>query len=349
MKFIHTADIHLGAAPDAGTAYSKGRPGELWDSFSRLIDLCEEEQMDLLLIAGDLFHRQPLLRELKEVNYLFSKLSHTKVVLIAGNHDYIKKDSYYRTFQWNKNVHPLFGQEMRYAAFPQWNLAVYGFSYHTREILEARYTGKAPGKYRHEILLAHGGDERHVPLKRELLVQAGFDYIALGHIHKPHALVKNLAVYSGALEPVDKNDTGAHGFVRGEITENGTSVEFVPFALREYFSIPVQSDEFMTNGRLRDELREIVEQKGIQNLYRFTILGERDADVSFNTEYMDSYGNILEVTDETVPAYDYEKLYEQNRENLIGKYIESFSNCAPGSVEELALQEGVRALLKNGV
>ena len=42
--------------------------------------MCEEEQTELLLIAGDLFHRQPLLRELKEVDYLFGSLTKTQVV-----------------------------------------------------------------------------------------------------------------------------------------------------------------------------------------------------------------------------------------------------------------------------
>ena len=102
MKFIHIADVHLGVHPDAGTAYTEKRPKEIWDTFERIIGICQKEQTDLLLIAGDLFHRQPLLRELKEVNYLFSALTHTKVVLIAGNHDYIRRDSYYPTFPWSE-------------------------------------------------------------------------------------------------------------------------------------------------------------------------------------------------------------------------------------------------------
>lgn len=52
------------------------------------------ESVDLLFIAGDLFHRQPLLRELKEVNNLFSTIPDTRVYLMAGNHDYIKADSF---------------------------------------------------------------------------------------------------------------------------------------------------------------------------------------------------------------------------------------------------------------
>ena len=84
MKFIHTADVHLGVKPDAGRAYTKNRPEEIWKSFEKLIRLCEREKTDLLVIAGDLFHRQPLLREMKEVNALFARLTHTKVVLVAG-------------------------------------------------------------------------------------------------------------------------------------------------------------------------------------------------------------------------------------------------------------------------
>ena len=111
MKFIHTADIHLGAEPDAGSSYTAKRPEELWNSFERLLNICEEEQTDLLLIAGDLFHRQPLLRELKELDYLFSRLTHTQVVLMAGYHDYLKSTSYYRNYKWQGPVHMFLSQK----------------------------------------------------------------------------------------------------------------------------------------------------------------------------------------------------------------------------------------------
>ena len=50
-------------------------------------------QADCLLISGDLFHRQPLMRDLKEVNYLFTTIPNVKVILIAGNHDRIRENS----------------------------------------------------------------------------------------------------------------------------------------------------------------------------------------------------------------------------------------------------------------
>ena len=45
-------------------------------TFRRVIAGIRENPVDLLFIAGDLFHRQPLLRELKEVNNLFSTIGY---------------------------------------------------------------------------------------------------------------------------------------------------------------------------------------------------------------------------------------------------------------------------------
>ena len=67
----------------------------------------------------------------------------------------------------------------------------------------------------------HGGDDRHIPFNRQRLENSGFEYVALGHIHKPQVLKKDRVIYAGALEPVDRNDTGRHGFIKGEVTEQG--------------------------------------------------------------------------------------------------------------------------------
>ena len=86
MRFIHIADVHLGMQPDAGFPWSEERGESIWESFRRIIRLVGREKPDFLLIAGDLFQRQPLLRELKEINDLFASIPETIVVLIAGNH-----------------------------------------------------------------------------------------------------------------------------------------------------------------------------------------------------------------------------------------------------------------------
>ena len=133
-----------------------------------------------MLIAGDLFHRQPLLRELKEMNSILEMLEHTEVVMIAGNHDYIKKNSYYRTFSWAPHVYMICSQEIDCVELDRIQTAVYGCSYHSREIHDPVYDHAVPeGRQKYEILLAHGGDEKHIPIKSNQIMTLGYDYVAI--------------------------------------------------------------------------------------------------------------------------------------------------------------------------
>ena len=205
MRFIHIADVHLGMQPDAGFPWSEERGESIWESFRRIIRLVGREKPDFLLIAGDLFQRQPLLRELKEINDLFASIPETIVVLIAGNHDYVKRESFYRGFDWADNVVLLLSPEPECVEVPEKKTAVYGCSYDKKEILENRLDDVTPkGKMKYHLLLAHGGDARHMPWNPGRMAQAGFDYIACGHIHKPGILVPDKMAYAGALEPTDE-------------------------------------------------------------------------------------------------------------------------------------------------
>lgn len=303
--------------------------------------------MDLLLIAGDLFHRQPLLRELKEVNYLFSRLTRTKVVLMAGNHDYLKQDSYYRTFSWCEQVHMFLSQKMDYVEYEELGVCVYGLSYEQKEIGRALYTDAFPQRRKPiEILLAHGGDAKHIPINRNNLIQLGYDYVALGHIHMPAEIEKNRVYYAGAPEPVDKNDVGRHGYLLGEIRQGWTEVRFVPAASREYVHMKVETEQTMTGRAVKEAVTAAVRKRGTQNLYKIILTGLRDPEMLYDTGGMDVYGNILEVVDDTKPAYDFEKLLRQNADNLLGRYIERLKDSPAGSTEYQALFEGVEALLE---
>lgn len=299
------------------------------------------------MIAGDLFHRQPLLRELKEVNGLFARLRDTQVVLCAGNHDYLKKDSYYRTFVWEKHVHMILGNELEAVELPEIGTAVYGFSYEARELREKPYAKKkAEGKQPVEILMVHGGDEHHVPVKKEEIAGLGYDYIALGHIHKPLNVIPGKMAYCGALEPIDKNDTGKHGYICGEIRDKKCRIRFVPSAVREYIHTEVQADKDMSGSRLKEKIRRIIEEKGIENIYKVVITGFRSPDILFDLQAMDVYGNIIELIDDTKPSYDFEKIKRQNKDNILGKFIGQFEGFGEDTAQYRALCEGVRALIE---
>ena len=345
MKIIHTADIHLGASPDPEYNWSKERKEEIWDTFRSLIQKVGEENADLLLIAGDLFHRQPLKSELKEVNDLFLQIPHTRVVLMAGNHDYMKKDSYYRDFTWNENVTFFGSQKLERVYLKKIRTYVYGLSYESDEIQNALYDTCAPGKEAgFHILLAHGGDEKHIPIQFSKLASAGFDYVALGHIHKPRTFERGMA-YAGTLEPVDRNDFGSHGYMKVILTEGDSHIQFVPFAKRSYIPLEICVHENMTQSELEAVVREDIRQNGEENMYHLSLVGVREPDLEYNTNRLLQQGQIVRVEDYTEPALDMELLHQQYDGTIIEAYIEQFPT-EPEGMELKALQYGIQALLE---
>ena len=348
MRFIHIADVHLGAAPEAGFPWAKDRGKELWDTFRSCIRDANEKKADLLLIAGDLFHHEPTLAQLKEVNYLFSTLEKTLVVLIAGNHDFLRKGSPYEEFRWNKNVVCLFSRECEKVRFPELKTEVYGLSYYGPEIREPLYDALLAQKSDYfQILLAHGGDAKHIPISKQAMEEAGFDYIALGHIHRPQVFIDGLALYAGALEPIDCEDTGAHGYVLGEVRKNRVNLSFVEAARRQYIKADVEVTETDTAYSVREKVAALIRRMGEEHMYRIRLTGMRDPRMTLDSKEYRNCGRILEVTDETLPAFHLEQLRRQYRGQLIGDYIESFGDGPTDMIEEKALRYGLAALLAN--
>ena len=315
MKFFHIADTHLGAIPDAGFAWSEERRSEIWESFRSVVAKADREEVDLLLIAGDLFHRQPLMRELKEVNYLFSTLKKTKVVFIIGNHDYLKVDSYYLDFPWSENVTCLRGKECESVVFEDLDTEVYGLSYHTREIKEPKYNDLQPEKKAgFSILLGHGGDAKHIPIDRKKLLLSGFDYIALGHIHRPEMIEPDRMAYAGAC--------------------------------REYIPLELDTKECPTNLAFQETVRMRMAAKGMQHIYKVLLQGYRDPDIVYDLDACRKLGNIVSVQDESVPDYDFERLMRVHAGDIAGRYIQTLYHKDMSDTERKALYYGIHALLE---
>lgn len=346
MLIIHTADLHLGASPDAGEPWGKNRKEELWDSFERLIVTTEQQKADLLLIAGDLFHRPPLLRELREVNDRFASLTKTQVVLMAGNHDHIGANSFYRTFSWADNVHFFRDEAVTAVRFPELKAEVYGHSYHQKEIRERLYDEVRPEEngYYH-ILLAHGGDEKHIPYTREKLAKSGFDYIAFGHIHKPGMIVQGRAVMAGSLEPTDHTCEGVHGYVRVRVENGLNEIALIPFAKREYRELSLELTVEDTMGSICRTIAEKLSEAGKEHIYELVLTGKRHSTLELQEERIRDLGNIRSVTDHTEKYYDYEKLCAAYDGRLLQRYIESFADCG-SELEKRARQLGTEAILE---
>ena len=130
MRFIHIADLHLGSSPEAEFLWGKNRAEEIWDSFAAVIDACNEKEIDLLLIAGDLFDRPPVWADLDRAAKLFARLTATEVVMIAGASDYITEDSPWKTYPWQSWVHMLSDKHCMNVQLGNINTSVHGCSYY---------------------------------------------------------------------------------------------------------------------------------------------------------------------------------------------------------------------------
>jgi DNA repair exonuclease SbcCD nuclease subunit len=349
MKFIHTADVHWGMTPDSNKPWSRERAQAIKDTFTQIITKARDLEVDFLFIAGDLFHRQPLQRDLKELNYLFSTIPSVHVVIIAGNHDRIRSNSVLNSFSWCPNVTYFMKEDLESVYFDDCNLEVHGFSYHSPEIYENRIDHlEVPADNRIHVLMAHGGDSSHLPFDKSALASSGFSYIALGHIHKPEVLLDSKAAYPGSPEPLDKTEVGEHGVYYGEIspfTKKVESLKFLPLCKSQYIPLAVNITTHTTNVELELKISQVIKGRGPQNIYRFRIRGMRDPETEFDLENLTSKFRISEIVDESEPQYDFSALFAEHPSDMIGFYIRALQKPDMSPVEKKALYYGIHALL----
>ncbi len=350
MKFLHTADIHWGMTPDSDSPWSRERYQAIKDTFTQIITKARDAEVNCLFISGDLFHRQPLARDLKEFNYLITKIPGVRIIQIAGNHDRIRTNSALLSFAWAPNVTFIMNEEMTSVYFEDINTEIHGFSYHTMDIKENWIEDiKAPEDGRIHILMVHGGDATHLPFDRKSLAEAGFSYVALGHIHKPEIIAEGRMAYPGSPEPLDKTETGPHGVLLGEInsaTLKLESLNFVPLSKSQYIPLAINITPSTTNTELDLRISQEIEKRGRQNLYRFRVCGMRDPDLTFDFENLKSKFRVVDVLDETEPQYDFGALLAEHPGDMIGFYIQTLQKPEMSPVEKKALYYGISALLR---
>jgi DNA repair exonuclease SbcCD nuclease subunit len=355
MKFLHIADVHMGAQPDRGRVWSDQRAEEIEQSFKNVLKVCEEQQVDLLLIAGDLFHAPPSVNRLKNLDYLLSRMPYTKTVIIAGNHDYIEEGTSWNDFSFNSNTVLLPPDRASSVYMEDIDVCVTGYSYGRREYKERILERLAPGREgAYNILLGHGGDPEHMPFSVERLDSRGFDYVALGHIHKPAHLIKNKMAFSGSLEPLDHTETGSHGYIMGEVNGSGeTSITFVPFAKRSYINMGLEITTDYSNAEVMDVVEEQIKAHGTQNIYRIILKGLIDANLDINLSSLTRQYNIDGIIDKTEYNYDIDELLAGNENNLLGRFIKALrtddaadeNKTGDDITREKALKYGLEALL----
>ncbi len=350
MRFMHISDVHLGVVPDEGKAWSEQRAKSIWETFAETVAEAGRQKVDFLLISGDLFHRQPLKRELKEVNYLFSQIPEVKVALIAGNHDHVQPKCYYLNFEWAKNVFFFKEEVVTKIDFAEENVTIYGMSYWHKKLPVRCYDNLGEvNPNRINILLAHGGDDNHIPYSASQVLGQGIDYIAGGHLHTGRQMVENRAIIAGPLEPTESKETGPHGYWLGELIkqagETKSNCHFISIKKCEYCNEIIQTTPEMTMFELENRIRTLTETGEAYKLYRIFLEGYVDADWEPDISRLEELPRVAAVFSAVRPDYDYDKICEEEQDSLLGRYISQMQKLPQDIITKKAMEYGVNALL----
>ena len=254
VKIIHAADVHLGIMVAGVGKNHKDIARELkqaaFDAFERVIDTAIEEEVDALVLAGDLLDSSRTF--VKEKCFLQSQLNRLApfgipVVVALGNHD---AGSAYVS---GKHIYT-FGSAVETIEVETKNgerVAFSGFSYEvpvvaTRKVQE--YPAKSANCDIH-IGVLHGElttlQGRYAPFSIPELREKGYDYWALGHIHTCQEVSSQpCAWYSGTTQGADRKESGPKGALLVEITPgNAPEVRFIETSTIEWMEVELATGE----------------------------------------------------------------------------------------------------------
>ena len=341
--------------PDPASFWSEDRANDIRKSFANVINKCRDEEIDFLLISGDLFNHQPLTDDLTYVNNLFKTIMDTKIVIVAGSADHIKTSSPILNFNFSENVYYFFDKTEIAFEIDRKTVIVHGFSYFSFEDSTPIINSITPENDNNiHILLAYAGDMNHSPFDVNKLKKKNFTYIALGSNHNYEKIIANKAYYAGAIEPLNQNDTGDHGIIVGEIdssTRQIVNLKFEKTAIAAYVPITIK----INGSNNEDDIVEIVIREvlklGAQNIYKIKITGYRNPDLEITREIFSKKIRISEIIDNSIPKYDFIRLSAEHPQDMIGAYIRRMYNNHKdqdelSEIEKRALYLGTHALIK---
>lgn len=352
MKFMHLSDVRLGLHNESGRRWGEERVVEVAADLRAAVADAAKEGTDLVLISGGLFAHRPVSTELDGANRIFASFPETAFVITAGENDLVKPSSPVISYKWADNVHYVLNGKAEKISFPAFNTAVYAQSVtsdeHDPEALIAISEGdEKNGHDTVRIALLEEPDTE----KAAAFEGSGFSYIALGGQASHMELPGGKAVYSGGFEPTGMTDTGAHGYYMGEINETTgmlESVRFVPAASASYVPLKVKVGVTNTPEQVAAMIESEIRRRGITNIYRIRITGERKPEYTFEMADLRSRYRIAEVKCEAEPQYDFEALFEEHQQDMIGYFISSLrkNHTELSDIDKTAMFYGIDALIK---
>lgn len=279
MKIIHCSDLHLDSKMETNLDKEKAkeRKAEILVTFEKMIDYAKNNNIKIIIIAGDLFDKKNVSLKAKKIvkNAIFSN-PNIDFLYLKGNHDesgFLDEDE-------------KIPDNLKMFSNEKWTTYKYG---------KATITGIEFGKLsNHEIysslilekndiniVVMHGQEsENDQKDKAEIinlseLKNKNIDYLALGHIHsykKEKLDNRGVYCYSGCLEGRGFDECGDKGFVVLDIDDNKINTEFIPIAKRKLHEINCDITGCIENTEIEEKIEKSIQDISKEDLVKINLI-----------------------------------------------------------------------------
>ena len=355
MKFVHIADMHFDTPFRVLTNRADLGDTRRLDQrkvFRKIIEYIKQNKIEHLFIAGDFYDHDHVKQSTIEfINNLFKQIPDTKIYITPGNHDPYISNSFYNKYLWNDNVF-IFTPEISVIETEEVNIFGCGFGdfYYSNPEIEKI---KIKEKNKINVLITHGTlngaatmERDYNPLSKKAIEDIGFDYVALGHIHKTNysKSENQKVIYPGSTISMGFDELGSHGIIVGEIEINQsenkqkqTKIDFITVDDKEFKIKTLDVTEISSMEELVESINEIIIPEN--EYYEVELIGRRKFDVNKNALIKLIHNlNIIKIKDQTKCGYEIEKLVNEN--TLKGLFAnEVLELLKKGEIEKQLLEE----------
>jgi len=358
MKFVHIADLHFDS-PFVNLADKEGlgetRRLEQRKIFKKVIEYIKDNNIKYLFISGDLYeHKYIKKTTIEYINNLFKEIPNTLIFISPGNHDPYLKNSYYNKFNWNENV-KIFKNKIE--KIETENANIYGFGFDDFYCTDCGIENlEIEEKNKINILVIHGTlngasleEKQYNSIKSKTLEEKGFDYVALGHIHKLdyNTYENQRIVYPGSTASLGFDELGQHGMVVGELDKEKIKLEFIPIDETEF---KIQNLD-ITQINSKEELIETINELNIEenNLIEIYLTGKRNFEIdTYEIKKFITNEKIIKIKNKTKINYNLEKIAEENtlRGIFVKKMLDKY-NLLESEEEKSILENSIEIGLES--
>ncbi|WAA10919.1 metallophosphoesterase family protein [Fervidibacillus albus] len=278
FKFIHCADLHLDSPLRGlqirGDALREDIRTATRKALENLVELSIEQSVQFVVIAGDIYDGDwqdystglffnSMMMRLREYGI--------RVFLIKGNHDAASQIS--KRLVLPDNVVEFRTDQPETYTMDEIGVAIHGWSYKEREVWEnlaLQYPDAYPGYFNigllHTSLDGKEGHERYAPCHPSELIEKGYDYWALGHIHKRQVISEHpFIIFPGNIQGRHIRETGEKGCTLVTVDGKDVTVEHRNLDVLRWYVCPVDLSAAETEidfiEKVSSALSDIVERE----------------------------------------------------------------------------------------